>query len=43
VEVGNMNNENNEGRGIWLLYFIYLYGNKRIKPAEIVLRREDWR
>jgi hypothetical protein len=39
--------ESNNGRGgrmertkeeMWVLYLIYLYENKRMKPAEIVLR-----
>jgi hypothetical protein len=31
-------NEEGEGGGIWLMYFIYLYENKTIKSIGIVLR-----
>jgi hypothetical protein len=34
---------NREGKEeqIWLMYFTYLYENRTIKPAEIVLKREQ--
>jgi hypothetical protein len=35
---GRVNREG-EGRLIWLVYFINLYDNRAMTPAEIVLRR----
>jgi hypothetical protein len=32
--------QNGWGEGIWLIYFIYMYENRTMKPVEIVLREE---
>jgi hypothetical protein len=37
---GRVNREGEEGQ-IWLMYFVYVYENKTMKPTEIVLRRGE--
>jgi hypothetical protein len=39
-ERGRVNRES-EGGQIWSMYWVYMYENKTIKPAEIVLRSEE--
>jgi hypothetical protein len=34
-------NGGDEGLGIWLMYFIYLYKNRTMEPVEIILSRGE--
>jgi hypothetical protein len=38
VGVGRVNGEGERGL-IWLMYFLYVYENRTMKPVEIILRR----
>jgi hypothetical protein len=38
---GGRVNEGVEGKQIWLMYFVYAYENRKLKPVEIVIRSRE--